>query len=73
MCDYYWLLLCCWSLAWYATYVTGNAAETWFAKGKSWGSAGPKETINEIIGSLDQDSILRSARNEILGKLRKSV
>ena len=25
------------ALAWYATYVTGRAAETWFAKGKSWG------------------------------------
>jgi len=59
------------ALAWYATYVTGQAAETWFAKGKSWGSAGPKETINEIIDSLDQDSILQSARSDILGKLKK--
>jgi hypothetical protein len=59
------------ALAWYATYVTGHAAETWFAKGKSWGSAGPKETINEILGSLDQDSILQSARSDILSKLKK--
>jgi GTP-binding protein Era len=58
------------TLAWYATYVTGRAAETWFAKGKSWGSEGPKETINEILASLDQDSILQSARADILGKLK---
>jgi small GTP-binding protein len=61
------------TLAWYATYVTGRAAESWFAKGKSWGSEGPKDTINEILGSLDQDSILRSARNEIMGKLKGAV
>ena len=57
------------ALAWYATYVTGHAAETWFAKGKSWGSEGPRETINEILDSLDQDSILRSARSDIMAKL----
>jgi len=57
------------ALAWYATYVTGNAAETWFAKGKSWGSAGPKETIKEILDNLDRDSILVSARSDIMSKL----
>jgi hypothetical protein len=60
------------TLAWYATYVTGHAAETWFAKGKSWGSAGPKETINEILGSLDQESILQSARTDIVSRLKKT-
>ena len=58
------------TLAWYATYVTGNAAETWFAKGKSWGAAGPKETINEILDSLDRDSILQAARSDIISKLK---
>lgn len=57
------------ALAWYATYVTGNAAETWFARGKSWGSAGPKETIREILDNLDRDSILVSARADIMSKL----
>jgi small GTP-binding protein len=59
------------TLAWYATYVTGKAAQTWFAKGKSWGSAGPKETIGEILDNLDRDSILRSARSELLRKIDK--
>jgi len=58
------------SLAWYATYVTGRAAETWFAKGKSWGSEGPRETINEILDSLDRDSILQTARGDIVKKLK---
>ena len=58
------------TLAWYATYVTGIAAESWFAKGKSWGSQGPKDTINEILDSLDRDSILQSARDDILTKFK---
>lgn len=59
------------TLAWYATYVTGKAAQTWFAKGKSWGNAGPKETINEILENLDRDSILQTARNDLLKKINK--
>ena len=58
------------TLAWYATYVTGIAAESWFAKGKSWGAAGPRDTINEILDSLDRDSILKTARNDILGRFK---
>jgi hypothetical protein len=58
------------TLAWYATYVTGMAAESWFAKGKSWGPAGPRETIDELLDSLDTDSILQSARRDILAKIR---
>jgi len=61
------------ALAWYATYVTGIAAESWFAKGKSWGSAGPKETINEILDSLDRDSILQSARSDIMRKFKATA
>jgi GTP-binding protein Era len=60
------------TLAWYATYVTGKAAESWFAKGKSWGSEGPRDTIREILGSLDQDSILQAARGDILNKLKST-
>jgi len=57
------------SLAWYATYVTGRAAESWFARGKSWGSEGPKDTVREILDSLDPDSILQFARRDIMDKL----
>jgi small GTP-binding protein len=61
------------ALAWYATYVTGQAVKSWFAKGKSWGSMGPKDTVNEILDSLDRDSILQSARSEITGRLKKAA
>ena len=61
------------ALAWYATYVTGRAAESWFAKGKSWGSLGPRDTVNEILDSLDRDSILQSARSEISSRLKKAT
>lgn len=60
------------ALAWYATYVTGRAAQSWFAKGKTWGSAGPRETVNEILDSLDQDSILQTARLEIANRLKRA-
>jgi hypothetical protein len=53
------------ALAWYATYLTGTVAAAWFAHGKSWGEGGPKETVRNILQSLDQDSILLSAREEI--------
>ncbi len=53
------------SLAWYATTITGKAAEAWFSKGKSWGSAGPRDTVRSILASLDHDSILAGARGEI--------
>ena len=60
------------TLAWYATYVTGSAAESWFAMGKSWGKSGPRDTIQEILANLDRDSILLSARADIVRGLKKS-
>ena len=60
------------TLAWYATYVTGHAVESWFAKGKSWGNSGPRETIQEILDNLDRDSILLSARTDIMNSLKSA-
>jgi small GTP-binding protein len=57
------------ALAWYATYVTGSVAETWFARGKAWDDGGPRETVRRIIDSMDRDSILRSARDDITALL----
>lgn len=53
------------ALAWYATYITGTVAQTWFAHGKSWGPDGPRDTVRNILDSLDRDSILLDARDEI--------
>ena len=58
------------SLAWYATYLTGQMAQTWFSRGKSWGNAGPQKTARSILASLDRDSILKTARDDLFSRLK---
>jgi GTP-binding protein Era len=58
------------ALAWYATDVTGRMAQSWFSRGKSWGSAGPRETARAILDSIDRDSVIQSAREDILKRLK---
>jgi GTP-binding protein Era len=60
------------ALAWYATYLTGRMAETWFSKGKSWGKSGPRETARNILASLDRDTMLSTARADIQTRLKGS-
>jgi GTP-binding protein Era len=60
------------ALAWYATLLVARAAERYLAQGKSWGDKGPKRVVAEIVESLDRDSVLREAREEILRRLKKS-
>jgi small GTP-binding protein len=59
------------ALAWYATELVGRAAEKYLVAGKSWGDKGPKRVVAEIVETLDRDSILREARDEILARLRR--
>ncbi|WP_154724330.1 YcjF family protein [Thiothrix nivea] len=61
------------AVAWYSTLVVGRVAEQWLANGKSWGDTGPKLTVERILDSLDRDSVLSEAREEILTYLRKTV
>lgn len=61
------------AVAWYSTLVVGRVAEQWLANGKSWGDSGPKLTVQHILDTLDRDSVLSEAREEILGYLRKTV
>ena len=58
------------AVAWYGTYVVGKAAEQYFAQGKSWGEGGPKRVVQDILDSLDRDSLLAQARNDILARLK---
>lgn len=58
------------ALAWYATELVGRAAERYLLQGKSWGEAGAKRAVADIVASLDRDSILREARSAILARLR---
>jgi GTP-binding protein Era len=53
------------ALAWYATYLTGKMAQTWFSSGKSWGNAGPRKTARAILASLDRDAIIKAAQEEL--------
>ena len=58
------------AVAWYGTYVVGKAAEQYFAQGKSWGEGGPKRVVQDILDSLDRESLLAQAREDILSRLK---
>jgi GTPase len=58
------------ALAYYATLITGRAAERYLQNGKSWGELGPKRVVEDILAGLDRDSVLRDAKAEIAAKLR---
>lgn len=60
------------AVAYYGTYVIGRAAERYFAQGMSWGPAGPKKTVREILDTIDGDSVLARAREDILARLKRS-
>ncbi|GAB3031022.1 DUF697 domain-containing protein [Oleiagrimonas citrea] len=59
------------ALAWYATVLIGRAAEQYLVNGKNWGEHGAKRAVADIVGTLDRDSILREAREEILKRLKQ--
>ena len=60
------------SIAYYSTYLVGQAAAKYLAKGKSWGDGGPKYVVKQILDSLDRDTVLRDAKREIQARLRMS-
>ncbi|PID46682.1 MAG: GTP-binding protein HSR1 [Proteobacteria bacterium] len=59
------------AIAWYSTLVIGRAAENYLAKGKSWGDSGPKLAVAEILDSLDRDSVMKEAKEEIMMYLKQ--
>jgi len=58
------------AIAYYGTYLVGQIAQRYFEKGKSWGKGGPKRVIEEIMASLDKDSIIEGAREDILIRIK---
>jgi GTP-binding protein Era len=60
------------AVAYYSTYVVGRAAEQYLAAGCSWGEGGPKQVIHNILDTLDRDSILATARQDILARIGSS-
>jgi GTP-binding protein Era len=53
------------AIAYYSTYVVGRVAAEYLADGKSWGDGGPKLVVQQILDSLDRDTVLQDARREI--------
>ncbi len=60
------------AVAWYSTLVVGRVAEDYLAKGKSWGDSGPKLIVQNILDSLDRDSVMSDAKDEITRYLKSS-
>ncbi|GAA0403153.1 DUF697 domain-containing protein [Cocleimonas flava] len=60
------------AVAWYSTLVVGRVAEDYLAKGKSWGDSGPKLIVQNILDSLDRDSVMSDAKEEITRYLKAS-
>jgi GTPase len=58
------------AVAYYSTYVVGQAAEAYLGQGKSWGELGPKHVIRDILDGIDRDSVLAQARSDIAARLR---
>ncbi|MEM9819087.1 MAG: GTP-binding protein [Cyanobacteria bacterium P01_D01_bin.6] len=52
-----------------ATYAIGQVTKTYLAQGATWGPEGPKAVVNQVLDSLDEDSIL----NRIKGELRAKI
>ena len=57
------------SIAYYSTYLVGQAAAEYLAKGKSWGDGGPNVVVKQILDSLDRDTVLSDAKREIQTRL----
>lgn len=58
------------AVAWYSTLVVGRVAEDYLSKGKSWGETGPKLAVQNILDSLDRDSVMSEAKEEIVQYLK---
>ena len=61
------------AIAYYSTLVIGQVAESYLSKGKSWGDAGPKFVVQEILDSLDRGSVMSEAKGEILEYIRNKA
>ncbi len=59
------------AIAWYSTLIIGRVTEEYLIKGKSWGEVGPKLAVQNILDSLDRDSVMSEAKEEIMRYLKK--
>ena len=61
------------AVAYYGSYVIGKAAEHYFAQGASWGEAGAKPVIEEIMRDLDKERLMQEAKQSIAQYLGKKT
>ncbi|MCK5896856.1 MAG: GTP-binding protein [Cocleimonas sp.] len=59
------------AIAWYSTLIIGRVTEDYLINGKSWGEVGPKLAVQSILDSLDRDSVMSEAKEEIMRYLKK--
>lgn len=58
-------------VAFYGSYVIGKAAERYFAQGASWGEAGAKQVIEDILRDLDREHLINEAKATVRDYLGK--
>lgn len=56
-----------------STYGIGQVAKVYLANGATWGTEGPKAVIQQILSSLDEDSVLNRIRAELEAKIGRST
>lgn len=54
----------------YSSRVIGEATKVYLRNGASWGPAGPKTVIRQILDTLDKDSIMQRIKTELQLRLR---
>ena len=59
-------------LLFFMFYMHKGEAEQYLAAGCSWGEGGPKTVIRNILESIDRDSMLAQARQDILARIGAS-
>ncbi|MEM0980692.1 MAG: GTP-binding protein [Cyanobacteria bacterium P01_H01_bin.58] len=55
-----------------ATYGIGQVTKNYLANGAKWGEQGPKATVQRILATLDETSILNRIKTELTDKLNNS-
>jgi len=52
-----------------SSYAIGHVTNTYLANGACWGNNGPKAVVQQILDSLDEESILNRIKGELQSKL----
>jgi hypothetical protein len=53
-----------------SSYGIGQITKTYLANGASWGEESPKAVVNNILASLDENSIMGRIKDELINKLK---